>query len=521
MSSPVIPEPAKTVIDILVQFKKMQGIPVTRLSHLTGEIENSARLTTKTFDDLRAANIIVRHQVAPEKWQWFIRSRLISSKIEDLLRQNKISFPLPAWQKRFLSWISETGDLPICHPSASVNPPEVFYRWFSKAAHLANHPPISLLIADFSTFFTHLAPMLVLSVYLSTGNPVRDIALYRRFTPLAKGPESEFDPMASAATRFTMAAKAKPCSNSIRATVEVDMFRALANKIEHAFNYIKKNKDSSIGPPSDLRQMAPIDQWMLHQLNKSIQQVTEFLERYRIDRAVRYLHRFFRHQYCRWYLEFARESRSNQQTRETIQYTLIQILAMFQLFSPDPCLRILDQLNTTGQILPFPAFDSRLVFTESFREVEWLKQLITLCRKTRGLFQIPVTQKLVIRMASDSPLERDRIKRHMEVIVRLGFFSHGEILERLDTTFRGFRSHTDTLQIIIDFRQEEERRSVLGRLIRQQNLLKRKMDRREKILEEAGTTNALSLKQSAALKKEYQKWITRTRVLEQAINDLR
>jgi valyl-tRNA synthetase len=483
-------------------------------------VKQPERLLAETFAHLCEKKIIIQHQVAAGQWQWFIHCPSIRKKIERLLRQAKVSFLLPNWLKHFSRWLSQTEDLPICQSSATTDPPRAFYQWFNNATLLAKHSPISLLIADFTTFFSHLAPMLVLSVYLSPGNPLRDIAIFGRMQLPARKPAHPSQPEESAATHFILAAKARPGSISISGTPDSNTHRTLINKIKHAYNYIKRNSNQGEDPMMDFQKLSPTDQWILHQLNKTIQQVTDHLDGYRIDRAASHLYQFFIRQYCRWYLEFSRENRSNPPTSKTLRYSLQQILAMLQIFSPDLCHDILDRLNTSGKTIPFPSFDSRLVFIQSFREVEWLKRLITLSRKIRGRFQLPATKKIGIRLASNSPVERERIERYMEHILQLGFFSRGEVVAQMDARWQGLQFHADTIQVMLYFRQEEERLLNLKRLIQQREDLKRKIDHREKKLGNSLAIKTMTLQEGAALKMEYQKWIRRMQLLEQAIDDL-
>ena len=382
-----------------------------------------AETAKNTFKVLYGENTIYKLQTAASRWQWFVRTSKISGEVRQLLRQGNITFYPPNWQRLFEDWLSQTGDLPICQSSLSIDPPQTFSSWFTTASLLARHTPISLLVADHNTFFLHLAPMLVLAVYLNQRNPVRDIVVFGRVKKNKNEEKQRDHDYYPDTIRFGIASQASPGRSPLLSHIPMESYQALSNKIQQAYNYVKRYLPGDGDITLDHQQMVPADRWLLHLLNTTAQQVTDFLEKYRIDRAARHLQYFFHNQYCNWYLEFCRGNLNNQQTRRVLRYSLIQILAMFQPFLPDLCRRIFNQLDITDHPLPFPSFESRFVFTHSFKAVELLKRLISSTRKIRGIYHIPPTKRFGIYLRTESQEEKQMVESSMETIRRLHFLN--------------------------------------------------------------------------------------------------
>ncbi|MEW5996726.1 MAG: valine--tRNA ligase [Candidatus Micrarchaeota archaeon] len=81
-----------------------------------------------------------------------------------------------------------------------------------------------------------------------------------------------------------------------------------------------------------------VDRWMLEQLNKSIEQATEFMEKYEFHAAIKLLQNFFWHDVCDDYLEYvkyriygedAEGRKAAQYVLHTILYDFIKLMAPF------------------------------------------------------------------------------------------------------------------------------------------------------------------------------------------------
>ena len=409
---------------------------------------------------------------------------------------------------------------PGCQAPGVIGPPQMLNNWFIAASLLAGHSSISLMVADLNTFFLHLAPMIVLAVYLCKKIPVRDIVIYGRLKGEKYGYGKRSHGYDPDTIRFALASRAIPGKSLVSSHIPMNSYQALGNKIQQACNYVQTHLQGDEDIHLAHQQMAPSDRWLMHRLNITIQQVTDFMEKYRIDRAAQCLHHFFRSQYCNWYLEFSRGNLANLQTRKVLLYSLIQILAMFKPFFPDLYRKNYHEFNLKKFSLTEPRFNSRFVFIQSFKRVELFKHLIKNTRSIRGIHQIPPTKLLGIYLKNESQKEKQIVAAGMDTIRRLGFFQRAEIVSDFIHMPRGFRGILDHWQILIYFLDDSERQLILQKLQRQIDSLCKKIARREKKLNDEDFVVASNPRTVTGLKKELQNWIRRENQLEKTLNDL-
>ena len=109
------------------------------------------------------------------------------------------------------------------------------------------------------------------------------------------------------ALRFTFAALASTSRDICFDVSRMEGYRNFCNKLWNGARFVLMNVPE--GQTIDARQMGQgqlPEQWIVHQLNQTIQTVTHQIQRYRFDLVAQAIYEFVWHQYCDWYVELAK-----------------------------------------------------------------------------------------------------------------------------------------------------------------------------------------------------------------------
>ncbi len=276
------------------------------------------------------------------------------------------------WGHRIPAWYDPDGG---CHVAMNreqaerlagtaelTRDPDVLDTWFSsglwpistlgwpdeEAADLRTWYPTDVLITGSDIIFFWVARMVMLSQHFRGEVPFRTVHL----TGLVRDADGEkmsktkgntLDPLelveeyGADAIRFTLAVLDVPGRN-----IPVDLermagYRAFGNKIWNAVRFALARTEGAIVPASAEEllggDLAAPERWILSRLEATAAAVDGALEEFRFDRACNSLYRFFWHELCDWYIEFAKPALSGRAARPRTAETL--------LFAIDSSLRLL------------------------------------------------------------------------------------------------------------------------------------------------------------------------------------
>ncbi|MFH0940570.1 MAG: valine--tRNA ligase [Candidatus Omnitrophota bacterium] len=137
------------------------------------------------------------------------------------------------------------------------------------------------------------------------------------------------------ALRFSLMSAAASGSDIYLSTERFEQGRNFANKIWNASRFIMMNlKDGSTGANIDVKNLKVQDGWILAALNDVIKKVTRSVDSFKFNEAVNAAYEFFWHQFCDWYVEIAKFSIEDRNTRECLLYCLKQSLLLLSPFMP-------------------------------------------------------------------------------------------------------------------------------------------------------------------------------------------
>ncbi len=194
--------------------------------------------------------------------------------------------------------------------------------------------------------------------------------------------------------------------------------RNFANKLWNAGRFALLNLgDADVPRLEDVSGYLEIaDRWILSRLSRTTREVTESLERFRLNEAAIGCHAFFWGEVADWYLEMIKprlRGDSGEASRAAAQATLVTVL--------DGAMRLLHPImpfitETVWQRLPWrrgdapsvmvaewPTPDPALEDDDAERLIDELREIVSSTRNLRAEYGVPPARKVMLRVSGVTP----------------------------------------------------------------------------------------------------------------------
>ncbi len=329
--------------------------------------------------------------------QWFIRTKPLSKKAIDAVKNGDTKIIPEIWTKTYFEWMNNIKDwcisrqiwwghqipawtcntcqeiivaldtpatCPACGGTDLVQDTDVLDTWFSSALWpfstmgwpdqtplLKLFYPTSVLVTGFDILFFWVARMMMMGIHFMGDVPFKDVyvhALVRdeagkkmsKSTGNVIDPLSIIDRYGTDAFRFTLAAFAAQGRDVKMSEKRVEGYRNFINKIwnaaRFALTHINKSYKNITTEPLSL-----VDRWILSRLYRVSGKVSEALESYRFNDAAGALYNFVWHELCDWYLEaikptlYGKEGQNRQQATLSVLWRVLHdTLVLLHPFVP-------------------------------------------------------------------------------------------------------------------------------------------------------------------------------------------
>lgn len=247
------------------------------------------------------------------------------------------------------------------------------------------------------------------------------------------------------ALRFTF------CSLSSNArTVRFDLqrvegYRNFCNKLWNATRYVLMNADEERSDLGDGPfQYSPADQWILSQLQRTIEHAHKHYSEYRFDLLAQVLYEFVWYSYCDWYLELSKtvlhdenaKSALKRGTRRTLIHVLDQTLKLLHPILPFITEEIWQRTKkltseTCESIMncAYPRVKSQFINPEIEHEIEWVQKVIQAIRTIRSEMNINPSKMIPCLLRNASELTQQRIIKYTPIFTLLSKLSSLHCLE--------------------------------------------------------------------------------------------
>lgn len=295
------------------------------------------------------------------------------------------------------------------------------------------------------------------------------------------------------ALRFTFCALASTGRDINFDIGRIEGYRNFCNKIWNAARFVLMNTEGK-----DLNHDKPLafdiaDHWIRTRLQKTIKKVEKFLAQYRFDLLAQILYEFTWHEYCDWYLEFAKcklynENTSPAQLRGT-RVTLLQVLEIL-LRLLHPIIPFITEeiwhtiapllgLNANNSIMSesYPKFDKAKIDLEAENEVEWLKQLVVAIRTLLAETGISPTQQVPVILNKGDEKDKKRLVEtecYIKILANVNYLQWAKSDESLSATASGVIDH---LEVHIPIAGLIEKQIELARLMKEIIKLRREEEK--------------------------------------------
>lgn len=215
---------------------------------------------------------------------------------------------LDTWFSSWL-WPFATLGWPFMSPKGAQN----------KKADLEYFYPTDVLVTASEILFFWVARMIMAGIEFIEKIPFRGVLIHGtvrdiKGVKMSKSLGNIIDPIeiidkfGADALRFSLMLLASSGQDVYLSEEKFLVGRNFANKIWNAARYIiiRCNQTNIKVTNIDKKDLKLVDKWILHELNAVIHQVTNDLERFRINEAAKSLYEFFWHKFCDWYIEISK-----------------------------------------------------------------------------------------------------------------------------------------------------------------------------------------------------------------------
>jgi len=306
---------------------------------------------------------------------------------------------------------------PICGGDTFLQDPDVLDTWFSSALWpfstlgwpkdpeaLKEFYPTSTLVTGLDILFFWVARMIMMGIKFTGQPPFRDVYIHALVRDaegqkMSKSKGNVIDPLTKMsqygtdALRFTLASMASPGRDIRLAEERIEGYRNFVTKIWNAARFIQLHTQEGIPFKASLRRSLP-DRWILSRLNQAILAVNRSLEDFRFDQAASHLYQFLWHEYCDWYIEFAKPNiqKADHPDAHSTRQTMLESFEIIQRLLHPIMPFITEELWQTfphqGQSIvtqPFPTEIPEWVDQEAEESIQLLQTFVTTARTSRAI----------------------------------------------------------------------------------------------------------------------------------------
>ncbi len=420
--------------------------------------------------------------------QWFVKvAPLAREAVAAVVKGNTRIIP-PTWEATYFDWMNNIRDwcisrqiwwghripvwycddcgevivartdpdrCPACGSTAIRQEEDVLDTWFSSALWpfstlgwpgktdaLKTFYPTALLITGFDILFFWVARMMMMGLYVMKDVPFRDVYLHalvrdEKGDKMSKSKGNIIDPLhmidkyGADAFRFTLAAFTAQGRDVRMSEDRVEGYKFFINKIWNATRFAMMNLEGiqANGDNEGAGCALLPDRWILARLNRTIDDVTGYLDAYRFNDAAASLYQFIWHEFCDWYLELIKptlyakdDDAPKEEVRRTLHVVLRTSLKLLHPFMPFLTEEIWQKFVHDGTSIManrFPQYDKSRQDLSAEKEMSLLMEVITKIRNIRGEMNVPPSRKITVAISAPDPGLRMFMMRDRDYIINL------------------------------------------------------------------------------------------------------
>ena len=211
----------------------------------------------------------------------------------------------------------------------------------------------------------------------------------------------------------------------------VEGYRNFCNKLWNASRFIDLQlKNHSV---SNIESSQLVDKWITYKFNRAASKVEKSFDEYRFDLATQAIYEFVWYEFCDWYIELTKirllDKSVSEEEKSKILRSVLNILER-ALRLAHPIMPFIteeiwqhhkphhpDSLESI-MISAFPSIDDN-DDEDAYRNVEWLKEMITGIRNIRGELKIKPSIKINVLLQDGEEKDKLKIKEFSSFLYQL------------------------------------------------------------------------------------------------------
>ena len=295
--------------------------------------------------------------------------------------------------------------------------------WPEKTEDLKYFFPTDVLVTGYDIIFFWVIRMVFSSIEQMGELPFKDVFLTglvrdSQGRKMSKSLGNGIDPLeiidlyGADALRFTLVTGNTPGNDMRFYNEKVEANRNFANKLWNATRFVLMNLDEEVvARDFELGELEEEDKWILSRLNDLTIDVTENLDKYEIGLAAQRIYDFVWDDYCDWYIEMVKsrlygdDIKSNNLAQRVLLFVLKDINRLLHPFMPFITEEIWQHLPHNNEALivsKWPVYKDEYSFTESEKNIEFVKASIKAIRNARAEMDITPSKKSNIIFVAES-----------------------------------------------------------------------------------------------------------------------
>jgi valyl-tRNA synthetase len=411
--------------------------------------------------------------------QWFVKMEPLAKPAIEVVKSGKVKFYPEHWAKVYLHWMENIRDwcisrqlwwghrIPVwycldCHEiMVSKTPPvecgkcrsknlkqdeDVLDTWFSswlwpfstfgwpqKTEELKRFYPTQALFTASEIIFLWVARMVMAGLEFMSQVPFFDVYIHGTVRDadgikMSKSLGNGIDPLdiikdyGADALRTSMILVTPEGQDPLISFNTFELGRNFANKLWNVSKFVMTNlKDSyfpTAGIKTDLSDLKLEDLWIISRLNRTVKDVTDFMENYKFNNAIKALYDFVWHDFCDWYVEMVKsrfslpeKDKERISAQEVAHLVLNHILKLLHPFAPFVTEEIWHHLykiepSESDHALiqtEWPKVKKELVNLDLENAMERVQEVVYSIRNIRSEMNVPPGKKANVMVKVDKP----------------------------------------------------------------------------------------------------------------------
>jgi valyl-tRNA synthetase len=428
--------------------------------------------------------------------QWFVKMEPLAKPAIEVVKSGKVKFYPEHWAKVYLHWMENIRDwcisrqlwwghrIPVwycldcnniivskttpteCNKCRSKNlkqDEDVLDTWFSswlwpfstfgwpkKTEELKKFYPTKALFTASEIIFLWVGRMVMAGLEFLGEVPFFDVYIHGTVRDangikMSKSLGNGIDPLdiikdyGADALRTSMILVTPEGQDPFISFNTFELGRNFANKLWNASKFVMANLKDSYSLTTEIKtdssQLKLEDLWILSRLNRTVEEVTNFMESYRFNSAVKTLYDFVWHDFCDWYVEMVKsrfglpekdkERISAQQVAHLALNHILKLLHPFAPFITEEIWHHLYKIETsesdhTLMHAEWPKVKKELIDFSLENTMERVQEVVYSIRNIRSEMNVPPTKKANVMIKVDKPELVKILEDNKGHIVNLG-----------------------------------------------------------------------------------------------------